>query len=624
MITIHTWMFISSYQNLRREIFENTHLSSMIHTGPATFEELNSHNVLATSFNLRKYPITKYNSAVVRLVDYLSTTEKIENYKNEENYYTLNQRDLAKIPNMSIVYWISDTALSVFDNQKLRDVSPPRQGLATGKNKEFVRFWHEVNFKDLYLNAINKEDAMNSGLKWFPYNKGGRFRKWYGMNEDVVNWKNDGFAIKDFNRSVIRNERNYFKKGITWSLFGFNNFAVRYKDNGFIFDVSGSSMFPYEKDLYYILAFLSSKVAFFYLSVLAPTVNFQVGNIGDLPLIIDESYKPELNRLAKENITISREDWNDTELSWDFSKHPLLKYGTTESLSSIFNEWKDHTNKRYLLLKDNEERINSIFIDIYGLNNEITPEVVDRDIALLNADVKRDIESFISYAVGCMLGRYSLDEEGLVYAGGEFDPVRYKTFPANEDNILPILPGAYFEDDIVSQFIKFVEVTYGKDTLEENLEFIAQAIGQRRNETARETIRKYFLMNFYRDHVQTYKRTPIYWLFTSGRERAFNCLIYMHRYDRTTLSRIRTDYLHDVQTRYESEKQDLQAIIEGDSTAKEIRDARRELTSVERKLAELKEYDEKLRHLADMQIEIDLDDGVRENYKKFEGLVAKL
>src|SRR5690625_3339699 len=282
------------------------------------------------------------------------------------------------------------------------------------------------------------------------------------------------------------------------------------------------------------------------------------------------------------------------------------------------------TASQFNQLKENEEDLNRIFIDIYGLQDELTPEVDDKDVTIRKADLERDIRSFVSYAVGCTFGRYSLDEEGLIYAGSEFDPSRYQTFPADENNILPILPGAYFEDDIVTRFINFVKVTYGEDTLEENLNFVADAIGRRKNETAREALRRYFLNNFYKDHVQTYKKRPIYWLFTSGKERAFNCLIYMHRYDKTTLSRIRTDYLHEVQTRYESERQDLQAIIEGDATAKEIRDATRNLKAVDRKLDELKAYDEKLHHLADMQMEIDLDDGVKKNYQQFAGLVAKI
>src|SRR5690625_4372875 len=282
------------------------------------------------------------------------------------------------------------------------------------------------------------------------------------------------------------------------------------------------------------------------------------------------------------------------------------------------------TASQFNQLKENEEDLNRIFIDIYGLQDELTPEVDDKDVTIRKADLERDIRSFVSYAVGCTFGRYSLDEEGLIYAGSEFDPSRYQTFPVDENNILPILPGAYFEDDIVTRFINFVKVTFGEDTLEENLNFVADAIGRRKNETAREALRRYFLNNFYKDHVQTYKKRPIYWMFTSGKEKAFNCLIYMHRYDKTTLSRIRTDYLHGVQARYETEKSDLQYIIDSDASTKEIRDAKKELTSVEKKIAELKIYDEKLHHMADKQIEIDLDDGVKVNYKKFEGLVAKI
>src|SRR5699024_5104598 len=303
---------------------------------------------------------------------------------------------------------------------------------------------------------------------------------------------------------------------------------------------------------------------------------------------------------------------------WEFQKHPLLNFSFT-TIESSCNKWSQHAEYQFNRLKANEEELNRIFIDIYGLQDELTPFVADKDITIRKANLERDIKSFISYAIGCTFGRYSLDEEGLIYAGGEFDPSRYQTFPADENNILPILPGAFFEDDIVTRFINFVKVTYGEDTLVENLNFVADAIGRRKNETAREALRRYYLNNFYKDHVQTYKKRPIYWLFTSGKEKAFNCLIYMHRYDKTTLSRIRTDYLHDIQVRYESEKKDLLSTIEneGNATAKEIRDAKKELTSVEKKIEELKAYDEKLHHLADMQIDIDLDDGVKVNYEKF-------
>jgi hypothetical protein len=320
-----------------------------------------------------------------------------------------------------------------------------------------------------------------------------------------------------------------------------------------------------------------------------------------------------------------KRDWDAYETSWEFGKHPLIAYRENQGLIEVaFSKWKEYTEDNFDLIKKNEEENNRIFIEIYNLEDELQPEVSDKEISVKKGDLERDFKSFISYAIGCSFGRYSLDKEGLIYAGGEFDASRYQTFPADEDNILPILPGAYFEDDIVTRFVDFVRVTFSKETLEENLDFIADAIGRKANETAREALRRYFLNDFYKDHVQVYKKRPIYWLFTSGKEKAFNCLIYMHRYDKTTLSRIRTDYLHEVQIRMDAEKKDLLDIIEGDFTAKEISNAKKELKALDKKIDELKAYDELLHHMADMQIEIDLDDGVKVNYEKFKGLVAKI
>lgn len=359
------------------------------------------------------------------------------------------------------------------------------------------------------------------------------------------------------------------------------------------------------------------------LQLLNPTLNFQAGNISGLPFKEEILHEKNIEKIVNECIEISKNEWDSFEVSWNFNKHPLMKF-PANTIEEAYQQWENFAEDQFNKLKGNEEELNRIFIEIYGLEDELTPEVADEDVTIRKADLERDIKSFISYVIGCAFGRYSLDEEGLVYAGGEFDPKRYKTFPADEDNILPILPGAYFEDDLVSRIIDFVKVTFGEETLEENLNFIAKALGQRKNETARETLRRYFLNDFYKEHVQTYKKRPIYWLFTSGKEKAFNCLIYMHRYDKTTLSRIRTDYLHEVQTRYETMRQDLVHIIEGNGSASEIREAKKQLKSIDKKLEELKAYDEKLHHMADMQIEIDLDDGVKVNYDKFKGLVAKL
>lgn len=346
-------------------------------------------------------------------------------------------------------------------------------------------------------------------------------------------------------------------------------------------------------------------------------------DVRNLPLVINNINA--VNQLVNDIVSISKKDWDNNEFSWDYKQHPILR--SLENYSTIkdaFEKWEHDIKFQFDVLKSKEMELNSIFIENYGLQNVLLPEVKDEEVSIRIADIERDVKSFISYAIGCSFGRYSRDEEGLIYAGGKFDPSRYKTFPADEDNILPILPGTYFDDDIVTRFIDFIRVTFSEEKLEENLDFVADAIGRRKNETARETLRRYFLNDFYKDHVQVYKKRPIYWLFTSGKEKAFNCLIYMHRYDKTTLSRIRTDYLHEVQTRLDAEKNDLLEIINGDSTTREINSAKKDLKSLDKKIDELIAYDELLHHMADMQIEIDLDDGVKVNYGKFKGLVAKI
>lgn len=456
------------------------------------------------------------------------------------------------------------------------------------------------------------------------------------MNEYIIKFDKGNYMLLANQGNRLPSRRYYFKSGLTWSLFGFENFGVRYKDVGFLFDVSGSSMFPKQEDIYYILAFLASKVAFMYLSILAPTVNFQVGNIGDLPLLIDERYKDRIEALAKENISISREDWDDFEESWDFKKHPFLKRYSSKRLIDIFDDWTTYSINRFNRLKQNEEEINEIFIKIYNLQNDITPEVIDRDIALRKADRERDIKSFISYAVGCMFGRYSLDEEGLIYAGGDFDDKfrqrdgqweiktkeGWKKSSINivEHNVIPIADGDYFEDGILERFVEFVKVSFGEDTLEENLDYIAETLGKRANETSRQAIRRYFLKDFYKDHVRTYKKRPIYWLFDSGRQDGFKALIYMHRYDPSTVARVRTDYLHSLQKKYEAEINHLDILIDSDISQREKAAARKKKEKILKQIEECRLYDEAIAHMANQRIEIDLDDGVKVNYAKFQGV----
>jgi len=603
-----SWMFLPSFKKLREEIIETKFIDTMLHLGSRAFEEISGEVVQASAFVLRN---TKINGdgTYLRLVDFNNAKEKkIKTIKatqdpNVSYYYKFNQSDFTDIPGNPVAYWIKN--IKNFTNNLMENIFFSGGRNKTHGDKKYVRYHWEVS------NSRN----------WRLYAKGGEYRKYYGNEYHVVNWTESARENYKFHGGLL-NEKYWNKLGITWSLTS-SKASFRIKREPLIYSSASPTIYNDLFDINYkALGFLNSCVASYYLDIFNPTLSTTVGDVLNLPYD-EKSYPENIDKIVKDNIGIAKTNWNSYEVSYEFKKHPLLYY-KSNMIEQDFKDWNAFTKYQFNQFKENEEKLNRIFIEIYELENELTPDVEDRYVTVSKANLERDMKSFISYVIGCVLGRYSLDKEGLIYAGGKFDSSHYQSFPVDENNILPILSGAYFEDDIVSLFIDFIKTVYGTETLEENLTFVAEAIGKRANESSREGIRRYFLNNFYKDHVQTYKKHPIYWQFTSGREKAFNCLIYMHRYDKTTLSRIRTEYLHDVQARYETVKSDLQYVINSDASASEIRNAKKELTSVDKKIIELKEFDEKLHHMADMQIEIDLDDGVKENYEKFKGLVTKI
>lgn len=622
-LTPFVWMSLSSYESLRSVVVQEKNISSLIELEYNAFPEA---CVPVCGFTIRNYNVD-LNGEYIKLSDFPGSANQpvkvLEAVKNPQiGYrYTKGSNKFKDVPGYSIVgYWATEDTLRNFKLKKVSEFADACTGMQTGNNTLFTRNWFEVE--------IDKTNIIsNNNFKWCKFNEGGELRKWYGNHLGVVNWENDGYEIRNTPSSVLRNQRFYFKQGITWKRIGSSNIGLRYLPEEFIFDQSGDSLFTKDEYIYYLLGYFNSKVSGIYAQILSPTMNLTAGNIKEFPIAIidNENIVNQINNLVEENIKIAKKDWDSSEISWDYKKHSLLRRDSQITLiSESFNKVSDEKENDFNKIKENETFLNELFIDIFNLNNDLNPCVKDKDITIKKANINLEIKSFISYAVGCMFGRYSLDEEGLIHAGGEFNQSKYQTFPADQDNILPILPGAYFEDDIVSRIIDFVKATFGNETLSENLDFIANTLGMKKGETAKETIRRYFLNDFFKDHVQTYKKRPIYWLFTSGKQKAFNCLIYMHRYDKTTLSRIRTDYLHEYQIRLDAEKRDLLTIIEGDSTAKEISNTKKELKTLEKKIEELKEYDELLHHMADMQIEIDLDDGVAVNYEKFKGLLAPI
>lgn len=658
----YVWMFLSSHEKLRNKIIVDSTISSLIQLEYSGFEGA---TVPICTFTLRNNN-KNISGEYIRLSDFvgakqqpIKTKEAVAN--PEVTYrYTFNQNNFKEIPGSPIAYWTNRNILNTYSDDKyLSNIATPRLGMATANNDKFLRLWFEVSFENISMNSKSRQGSIDKSKRWFPYNKGGRFRKWYGNNDFLVDWENDGNRIRNFTDSKGKvRSHNYnldyiFKPGITWSALSSGDFSARLFDYGYLFDNSGSSLFVEDRNLdrlKYIQGFLSTKVTSYLLNIINPTLNYQPGTLANLPFTepFDETLFREVIKKVEGSYKISIIDWDSFETSWDFEELPLIKYQENASLiEDCFYNWVKVTDDWFKQLKENEEELNSIFIDIYGLQEELTPEVSERDVTVTKIyDEKKDIpeetkgnqyvltkkdviQQFISYAVGCMFGRYSLDEEGLVYAGGEFDASRYETYSVVEDNIIPITSDVYLEDDLVNRFVEFVETVYGKETLEENLNFIAEALGQKKNESSRDTIHNYFLKDFFKDHAKMYSvtgsgRRPIYWKFTSGKENAFNCFIYMHRYDKTTISRIRTEYLHDVQQRLETRKIDLDQILNSDASTTELNRARKEMKTVEKQLSELIAYDEKLRHMADQQIEIDLDDGFNVNYPKFKGLVEKV
>ncbi|MEK4533107.1 BREX-1 system adenine-specific DNA-methyltransferase PglX [Solibacillus sp. FSL K6-1554] len=630
-MTPFVWMFIVSYEKLRNKIIADKTISSLIQLEYSGFDGA---TVPICTFTLRNYQ-SGLTGEYIRLSDFRgSENQSIMTLKAVKDSglkyrYTVNQESFKKIAGTPIAYWIGNKITQLLqDSIIFGDIIEAKQGLKTADNDRFLRKWFECDFSNIGFNFSSREIAAKSNYKWFPYNKGGSFRKWYGNHEYVVNWGNDGEEIRNFKdengklRSRPQNLNYYFRESVSWSDITSSTNAFRYYPRGFIYDATGHSAFPNSNvNALQLLGILNNKFFQEIIKVLSPTMHFDIGYFNKLPFTLVKC--SDFEKIVEENINISKADWDIDELSWGFSKHPMLKVPLL-SLANAFEQWSQVAESKYQQLKANEEELNRIFIENYGLQDELTPDVDEKDVTVRKPDLERDIKSFISYAIGCSFGRYSLDEDGLIYAGGEFDASRYKSIKIEKDNILPILPGVYFEDDIVTKFVNFIRITFSEETLEENLDFIADAVGRKKTETAREVIRRYFLNDFYKDHIQTYKKRPIYWLFTSGKEKAFNCLIYMHRYDKTTLSRIRTDYVHEVQNRMDAERTVLLNVINGDSTVKEIAAAKRELKSLEKKIDELKKYDELLHHMADQQIEIDLDDGVKHNYELFKGLVAKI
>lgn len=622
MINIPVWMFLSSYAKMREDIVNHNTLVNMLHCGRGIFGS----DFGTTAFVIGKSFIDNYNGLYFRLfksqsaVDPLEVKEKL--FLDQKGRFVAKQNDFLRIPGTPIAYWLGENLISAFSNSSINNIGAAKQGLATGDNERFLRFWEEVSFSNIGFNAQTRAESVQTGCKWFPCNKGGAFRKWYGNNDYVVNWFNDGQEIRNFKgengklKSRPQNMDYYFREGITWSTLSIGQLSMRVSPRGHLFETKGSVIFFNDPSLSkYVLGLVNSKVVNELLKVLCPTVDFHEGPISKLPVILNTTVKSQVDNIVEQNIYISKTDWDSFESSWGFQRHPLIQPVST--IEEAFAQWKVECSKRFDQLKANEEELNRIFIDIYGLQDELVPEVEDKDVTVRKADLQRDIKSLLSYAVGCMFGRYSLDTEGLSYAGGDWDESKYKTFLPDVDGILPITDEEYLGDDIVTRLCSWLKVVYGEDTLEENLDFIAKALGGRGN-SSREIIRSYFLKDFFKDHCKTYQKRPIYWLFDSGKQNGFKALIYLHRYTPDTIGNLRVDYLHKMQRVYESEIGRMQDMIEHSTNAREVAAATKRKEKLQKQLKECRDYDEMIAHLALSRIELDLDDGVKVNYEKIQ------
>lgn len=621
MFTPYVWMFIQSYEKLRKLLYTTKDITTLIQFEYSAFEEA---TVPVCTFVVRNAK-TGATGEYLRLVDYrggtevqrVKTLEAISNPKCGYRY-TASAENFPKIPGSPVAYWVSEAVLDVYGKgTALGSIAAPRKGNSTSDNARFLRLWYEIEIGKANIGAteIIVEDTIIR--RWYPYNKGGGYRKWFGFQEYLIDWYNDAQAIREIPTAVIANYQYFTKPGLTWSTVTSANFSIREFGHGFIFDNGGCCVFDLGKRRSYLLALLNTNVFKHIFGQMNPTLNFQSGEVAKFPVIGADNSK--IDELSQQCVTFSRTDWDAFETSWDFTSHPLICGKKT--VAAAFGKWEREAATRFDTLKTNEEELNRIFIDIYGLQDELTPEVEDKDVTVRRADLGREIRSLISYAVGCMFGRYSLDVEGLAYAGGHWNAGKYRSFIPDKDNIIPVCDDEYFDDDIVGRFVAFIQTVYGADTLEENLKFIADALGGKG--TPREVIRNYFLNGFYADHCKIYQKRPIYWIFDSGKKNGFKALVYLHRYSRDLLAKLRTDYVHEQQERYRTQLTHIVAALNTASGAERARLLKQQNRLTEQ-LREIGAFEEKVHHLADRNIDMDLDDGVKKNYAVFADVLAKL
>ena len=634
MVTMQSWLFLSSYEGLREKVIGSSTISSFVHVGYNSFPEINSKIAQAVAFTLLNQRINAFFGKYIDLTNGVGQSENKGEFllsSGATRSYSLDQNDFLAIPGSPLAYWASENVKKCFRNERaLGEIASTKQGIKTGNNQKFLRFWPEVSIAQIGFSHDSRSSAVASMKKWFPCSKGGAYRKWYGNHEYVVNWFDDGQSIKDYSDddgnqlSRPQNVEYFFKPGITWSKISTSSISMRLFPRGFCFESIGSVCFASSESMSYgLMALINSSVSNEFLKALAPTIDFGEGALEKIPVKEDAIF--EAQDLAREIVSLAKNDWDSLELSWDFLGIPLVWPSIKgASLEISFSEFSRVSFGRMAQLKSMEEENNRLFINAYGLQDELSPEVPEDQITLARADREKDCQRLISYAIGCMMGRYSLDEPGLIYAHSRnvgFDASRYATFPADADGIVPLTEELWFTDDAASRVREFLLAVWGADTLEENMAWLAESLGQKVSENPDETIRRYLADKFFKDHLQTYKKRPIYWLFSSGKQGAFQALVYLHRYTEGTLARLRAEYVVPLTGKLQARIAMLQKDAQAASSTAARNKLNKEVEKLTKKHAELLAYDEKLRHHADMRITLDLDDGVKVNYGKFGDLL---
>ena len=627
-MTPFVWMFIKTYEALRTYIVNNKQISSLIQMEYSAFEEATVPINTFVIQNSKSHELGSY----VKLSEFtggmaVQDQKVLEIIANPEAgyLYRTSQANFKKIPGSPIAYWASAIDFDIFAiPNKVETVMVGREGMATANNDLFLRFWFEPSFQRVGLGF----KKIKKHVKWYPYNKGGEFRKWYGNRNYVVNWENDGFDIRHNTDPKIGRIRSHnyngeysLQKSLTWSAITSGPFSARYSEIGFLFDSKGVSAFELDSsNILSLLGFLNSNVSRLLLQFISSTMDYKIGHLMALPYLIKSSGSTEVDRNVVDLISMSKTDWDSFETSWNFIQHPLLskidEHNRNWTVEAAYESWADEAQTRFDQLKANEEELNRIFIDLYGLQDELTPEVEDKEVSVRRADQNRDIKSLLSYFIGLVFGRYSLDVDGLAFAGGEFDKAKYTTFIPNTDDVVMLTDADYFGDerDIIYQLKEFLAVTFGENNLIQNLDFIADILGGKG--TPEEVIRNYFFKDFSKDHIQTYKKRPIYWQLESGKLGGFKALIYLHRYDANTMAMIRTNYLNELQNAYEARLSTLTNLIDNANDTKSKNGYEKQRVKLTNQLDELVIFEDKIAYLANKHVALDLDDGVVENYKK--------